>query len=174
MGMLTRPDRSEYAEFYANYIAGVPDGNVLDFLAKQPGDYRQLLVGISDHAAGAEPAPGKWSIKQVLGHLCDTERVMSYRAMRFSRGDATELPGFEQDDYVREANSNTRSLDDLLDEFESVRKATLALFRSLPTGSESRRGVANKNPMTVRALAYIAAGHANHHYLGLKKQREAA
>jgi uncharacterized damage-inducible protein DinB len=171
MKMLTRPDRSEYAEFYANYIAGVPDGNVLDFLAKQPGDYRQLLVGISEEAAAAEPAPGKWSVKQVLGHLCDTERVMSYRAMRFSRGDATELPGFEQDDYVREANSNARSLDDLLDEFESVRKATIALFRSLPPEADSRRGVANKSPMTVRALAYIAAGHANHHYLGLKKQR---
>ena len=172
--MLTRPDRSEYADFYGNYIGGVPEGNVLDFLAKQPGDYRQLLVGISDEAASAEPAPGKWSVKQVLGHVCDAERVMSYRAMRFSRGDATELPGFEQDDYVREANSNARSLDDLLDEFESVRKATLALFRSLPVGAESRRGVANKNPVTVRALAYIAAGHANHHYVALRKLRDGA
>ena len=169
--MLTRPDRSEYADFYADYIAGVPEGNVLDYLAKQPGDYRQLLVGISDDSASAEPAPGKWSVKQVLGHVCDAERVMSYRAMRFSRGDTTELPGFEQDDYVREADSNARSLDDLLDEFESVRKATLALFRSLPAGAESRRGTANKNPVTVRALAYIAAGHANHHYERLKELR---
>ena len=82
---------------------------MLDFLAKQPGDYRQLLVGISDEAAGAEPAPGKWSVKQVLGHVCDAERVMSYRALRFSRGDETELPGFEEDDYARAANSNARS-----------------------------------------------------------------
>jgi DinB family protein len=169
--MLTRPDRTEYADFYSNYIAGVPEGDVLDFLAGQPGDYRQLLVGLAEDAASVEPTPGKWSVKQVLGHVCDAERVMSYRAMRFSRGDATELPGFEQDDYVREANSNARRLDDLLDEFESVRKATIALFRSLPPGAENRRGVANKNPVTVRALAYIAAGHANHHYEALTKQR---
>lgn len=169
--MLTRPDRSEFADFYANYIASIPEGNVLDFLAKQPGDYRQLLVGISDAAASAEPTPGKWSVKQVLGHVCDAERVMSYRALRFSRGDETELSGFEQDDYVREANSNARGIEDLLDEFENVRKATLALFRSLPPGAEKRRGMANKNPVTVKALAYIAAGHANHHYQGLKAQR---
>ena len=172
--MLTRPDRSEYADFYTNYIAGVPEGNVLDFLAKQPGDYRQLLVGISEEAASAAPAAGKWSVKQMLGHVCDAERVMGYRALRFSRGDGTELPGFEQDDYVREANSNSRNLDDLLDEFESVRKATLALFRSLPPGAENRRGMANKNPVTVRALAYIAAGHAKHHYEVLKKRRAGA
>ncbi len=172
--MLSRPDRSEYAEFYKNYIARVPDGNVLDFLARQPGDYRQLLVGISEEAAAAEPAPGKWSIKEVLGHICDAERVMSYRALRFGRGDEKELQGFEQDDYVRAANSNSRSLEDLLTEFESVRKATIALFGSLPTGAEMRRGVANGNPVTVRALAYIAGGHAQHHYEGLKAQRVAA
>jgi uncharacterized damage-inducible protein DinB len=171
--MITRPETSEYAEFYKNYIAGVPDGDVLAFLANQPGSYRQLLRGMSEEAAAAEPAPGKWSVKQVLGHICDAERVMSYRALRFSRGDETELQGFEQDDYVREANSNARSLGDLLDEFESVRKATVSLFRSLPPGSEMRRGKANKNPVTVRALAYIAAGHANHHYELLKKQRGA-
>ena len=79
--MLTRPDPTEYAEYYKNYIARVPEGPVLDFLAKQLGDYRQLLVGVSDEAATAAPAPGKWSIKQVLGHLCDTERVMTYRAL---------------------------------------------------------------------------------------------
>lgn len=169
--MITRPDSTEYAEFYKNYIAGVPDGDVLTFLAKQPGDYRQLLKGMSEEAAQTEPAPGKWSVKQVLGHICDTERVLSYRALRFSRGDETELPGFEQDDYVREANSNARNLGELLDDFESVRTATVSLFRSLPPGAEMRRGKANKNPMTVRALAYIVAGHANHHYGLLKQQR---
>ena len=86
--MLSRPNPTEYAEFYKNYIACVPDGPVLDFLAKQLGDYRQLLVGVSDEAASAVPAPGKWSVKQVLGHICDAERVMAYRALRFARGDA--------------------------------------------------------------------------------------
>ncbi len=171
--MLSRPDRTEYADFYTNYIARVPDGSVLDFLAKQTGDYRQLLVGVSDTAAAAEPAPGKWSLKQVLGHLCDTERVITYRALRFSRGDQKELQGFEQDDYVREANSNARSLEDLLMEFESVRKATIALFGSLPAGTEMRRGIANGNPVTVRALAYITAGHCQHHYELLKSARAA-
>src|SRR5580700_4456183 len=146
--MLSRPDSSEYAEFYKNYIARVPEGNVLDFLAKQPGEYRQLLLGVSEEAAAAEPAPGKWSIKEVLGHVCDAERVMSYRALRFGRGDEKELQGFEQDDCVR--------------------KATIALFGSLPAGAEMRRGVANGHPVTVRALAYIAGGHAQHHYEMLK------
>ena len=120
--------------------------------------------------AAAPTAPGKWSIKQILGHLCDTERVISYRALRFARGDEKELQGFEQDDYVREAGSNARSLEDLLDELESVRKSTLALFGSLPPEAETRRGVANGNPVTVRALAYIIAGHAQHHYEVLKAQ----
>ncbi len=168
MEMLSRPDSSEYAAFYKNYIARVPEGNVLDFLATQPGAYRQLLVGMSEEAAAAEPAPGKWSVKQVLGHVCDAERVMSYRALRFGRGDEKELHGFEQDDYVREADSNSRSLGDLLTEFEGVRKATIALFASLPAGAETRRGIANGNPVSVRALAYIAAGHAQHHYEMLK------
>lgn len=168
--MLSRPDPTEYAEFYKNYIARIPYGPLLEFLAKQPGDYRQLLVGISDEDAAAPTAPGKWSLKQVLGHLCDTERVISYRALRFARGDEKELPGFEQDDYVREAESNARSLGDLLNELESIRKCTLALFGSLPAGVEMRAGVANGNPVTVRALAYIVAGHCQHHYELLKTQ----
>lgn len=166
--MLTRPENTEYSAYYGNYISRVPDGPLLDFLAKQPGDYRQLLVGVSDEDATAPTAPGKWSIKQVLGHICDAERVMSYRALRFARGDEKELHGFEQDDYVREANSNSRSLDDLLTEFESIRKASIALFGSLPPEVDMRAGVANGNRVTVRALAYIAAGHAQHHYELLK------
>jgi len=162
--MLSRPDSTEYAEFYTNYIARVPEGAVVDFLAKQPGDYRQLLVGVSEGAAAAPTAPGKWSIKQILGHVSDAERVMGYRALRFARGDEQELPGFEQDDYVREAGSDARSLEELLAEFESVRRSTIALFKSLPPGAEMRGGVANGNRVTVRALAYIAAGHAQHHY----------
>ena len=162
--MLTRPEPTEYAEYCKSYIARVPDTPLLDFLAKQPGHYRQLLTGISDTDAAAPTAPGKWSIKQVLGHLCDGERVLAYRVLRFARGDEKELAGYEQDDYAREAGSNSRSLEDLLGEFESVRKATLALLASLPPGSETRAGIANGNRITVRALAYLVAGHAQHHY----------
>ena len=168
--MLTRPEPTEYADFYRNYIAKVPNGPLLDLLAKQPGNYRQLLTGLSDEQAAAPTAPGKWSTKQILGHLCDAERVMSYRAMRFARGDGKQLHGFEQDDYVREAGSNTRTLEALLAELESIRKSTLALFGSLPEGTEKRAGVANDNPVTVRALAYIVAGHTQHHYDLLKSQ----
>ena len=166
--MLSRPNNTEYADFYKPYIARVPDTPLLDLLAKQPGDYRQLLVGLSDDDAAAPTAPGKWSAKQILGHLCDTERVHSYRVLCFARGDSQELPGFEQDDYVREANSNSRPLKDLLNEFESVRRSTIALLSSLPPGAAERAGVANGNRVTVRALAYISAGHAQHHYEGLK------
>lgn len=158
--MLSRPESHEYPESYKNYVSLVPDGPVLDFLT--------LLVGISDEAASADPEPGRWSLKQVLGHVCDTERVMSHRALRFARGDSQELRGFEQDHYVREAHSDSRTLDDLLAEFESVRQATIALFASLPPEAEYRSGLANKARVTFRALAYVAGGHAQHHYELLK------
>src|SRR5271169_158122 len=141
--MLARPDRSEYADFYANYIARVPEGDVIAFLSAQPGAYRQLLGSLSDEAASARPEPGKWNVKEIIGHLCDAERVQSYRALRFARGDQKELHGFEQDDYVHEARSETRNLADLLDEFEGIRQSTVALFKSFPPDLEQRFGVAN-------------------------------
>jgi DinB superfamily len=168
--MLTWPDRSEYAEFYASYIARVPDGNVIDFLSTQLGAYRELLGPLSDEAASARPQPGKWNVKEIIGHLCDAERIQSYRALRFARGDRNELQGFEQDDYVREADSGSRSLADLLDEFEAIRKSTVALLGSLPPRVEQRSGVANGAPVTVRAMAYIIAGHTQHHYDSLKER----
>jgi len=167
--MLSRPEPTEYSEHYKKYVTRVPDGPLLDFLARQPGHYRQLLTGISDGKAFEPIAPGKWSIKQILGHICDTERVMTYRALRFARSDNKELQGFEQDDYVREAGSNSRPLEDLLNEFEALRKSTLALFASLPPGTDIRGGVASGNLVTVRALAYIVGGHAQHHYELLKQ-----
>ena len=141
--MLTRPDRSEYADFYANYIGRVPDGDVIAFLSEQPAAYRKLLGSLSDEAASARPQPGKWNVKEIIGHLCDAERIQSYRALRFARGDQQELHGFEQDDYVREAQSDARSLSDLLDEFQGIRNSTLALFRSFPSDAWQRSGMAN-------------------------------
>jgi hypothetical protein len=166
--MLTRPESTEYAEFYGKYIARVPDGSLLDFLSRQLGDYRELFSGVSDDAASARPLPDKWSAKEILGHVCDTERVISYRALRFARGDTRELLGFEQDDFVREAHSNARPLADLISELESVRRASIALLGSLPKEAATRSGVANKNPVTVRALAYVIAGHAEHHLESLR------
>jgi len=168
--MLTRPARSEYADFYADYIAKVPDGDLLAFLSAQMGEYRALLGKLSDNQASARPQPGKWNVKEILGHLCDAERIQSYRALRFARGDQNELQGFEQDDYVREAHSDARSLSELLQEFEVVRSSTLALLKSFPAGVEQRSGIANGAPVTVRAMAYIIAGHTQHHLELLKKQ----
>lgn len=168
--MLSRPDSSEYAPFYNNYISLVPDGSLTDFLANQVDHYWDSLNTVPETIAEAAPAPGKWSLKQALGHVCDTERIMAYRILRFARGDSQELRGFEQDDYVREAGSNARPLVELLDEFEDVRMATIDLLSSLSEDSEKRSGVANGNKVTVRALAYVIAGHAQHHLELLKNQ----
>ncbi len=168
--MLTRPDRSEYADFYANYIAKVPDGDVVAILAAQPAAYRKLLGKLSDEQGSARPQPGKWNVKEIIGHLCDAERIQSYRALRFARGDEQELHGFEQDDYVREAHSDARKLSELLDEFQAVRSSTVGLLKSFPPDIGERSGVANGSPVTVRAMAYIIAGNTQHHY-DLLKQR---
>ena len=168
--MLTRPDRSEYADFYADYIAKVPDGDLVAFLSTQIPTYRKLLGAISEEAVSSRPQPGKWNVKEILGHLCDAERIQSYRALRFARGDQQELHGFEQDDYVREAHSDTRSLADLLNEFEAVRSSTLALVKSFPPDAGQRSGVANGAPISVRAMVYVIAGHTQHHYDLLKER----
>ncbi len=169
--MISRPERTEYADFYANYISKVPNGDLFNFLDLQPDQFVGIVNDLTDDQAIAPPAPGKWSVKQVLGHLCDTERVMSYRILRFARGDKTELEGFEQDDYVAAANSNARSTTELLAELKSVRKATLSLLESLTSEDATRIGIANGNPISVRALAYVIAGHAQHHLNILKAAR---
>ena len=168
--MLSRPDRSEYADFYANYISKVPDGDFFNVLDLQPDEFVGLVNDLSDDQATRPPAPGKWSVKQVLGHLCDTERIMSYRTLRFARGDRAELEGFEQDDYVANADSNGRSTADLLAELRSVRGATLALLRSLTDEASVRSGIANGKSISVRALAYVIGGHAQHHLELLRQQ----
>jgi uncharacterized damage-inducible protein DinB len=128
------------------------------------------LRGLSEEQGDSVYAPGKWSIKEVVGHIMDTERMFTHRAFRFARADATPLPGYEQDDYVRAGNFGNRSLKDLIDEFELVRRATISMLRSLDEEAWLRRGVANDNEVTVRALAYILAGHETHH-MGIIRER---
>jgi hypothetical protein len=122
-----------------------------------------LLSGRTEADGDLRYAPDKWSLKEVLGHINDTERIMAYRALRIARGDATPLAGFEQDDYVRNGPFSDRSLADLIEDYIAVRRATITLFRNLDEAAFARRGVANKNDVTVRALAYIIAGHELHH-----------
>jgi hypothetical protein len=171
--MLSRPAPNEYADFYADYIAHVPDGSVEEFLLKQWDELVAFLQTVPEDDASKPITDGKWSIKQVLGHLCDAERVMSYRMLRFARGDQKELQGFEQDDYVAAGDFNKRVRHDLMVEFKNIRGATIALVSSISPEAEVRTGNANGNPVSVRALAYIIAGHAQRH-LELMKQRSKA
>jgi len=166
--MMNRPERNEYADFYANYVSLVPDTPIEEFLLKQWDELVAVIQGVPEDEASKPPAPGKWSVKEVLGHLCDTERVMSYRLMRFARGDEKELQGFEQDDYVAAGDFNSRVRHDLMVEFKNIRGATIALVGSISPEAEARTGKANNNPVSVRALAYIIAGHAQNHLNILK------
>ena len=158
-----RPEATEYAPYYGAYISRVADGNIIETLGHQIESTVVLLHGLSDAQAKYRYAPEKWSIKEVVGHLIDSERVFGYRAMRFARNDQTPLSGFEQNDYVREGAFDEQSLSDLASEFEHVRRANLHLLRGLKAEAWDRRGEANGNPVTVKALAYIIAGHELHH-----------
>ena len=159
----SRPDKSEYPVYCEGYIARVPAGEIVEILGGQLDDSLALFRNIPEARGGYRYAEGKWSVKEVLGHIIDSERIFAYRALRFSRGDATSLAGFEQDDYVRGGAFDRRSLKDLIDEFEHVRRATISLFSGLDGEAWSRRGSANKNEMSVRALAFVVAGHERHH-----------
>jgi uncharacterized damage-inducible protein DinB len=160
---IAKPQPGEYAPNYEKYLSLVEGENILNTLEKQRRQTMLLLSGRDEADGDFRYAPGKWSAKEVLGHVCDTERIFAYRVLRFSRADATPLAGFEQDDYVRNGPFATRSLSDLVEEFIAVRRATISLLRNLDEAAWMRRGIANKNEVSVRALAYIIAGHELHH-----------
>ncbi len=160
--VIGRPDSSEYAPYYGKYVSLVPEGDILVTLGRQSLETVALLAP-REAVGDSRYAPGKWSVKESLGHLIDTERVFSYRALRIARNDKTPLAGFEQDDYVKYGPFAQLSLSTLLEEFTLVRKATVALFRALDETAWTRRGVASNNEVTVRALAYMIAGHELHH-----------
>jgi hypothetical protein len=141
----------------------IPGNEILDTLDQQRRRTMLLLSGRDEDDGNLRYAPEKWSAKEVLGHVCDTERVFAYRALRISRADATPLEGFEQDDYVRNGPFAHCPLADLVEEFIAVRRATLSLLRNLDEAAWQRRGIANKNEVSVRALAYVIAGHELHH-----------
>jgi len=161
--VVSRPEPGEYAPYYERYISLVQGEDILKALDDQRRQTMLLLSGRDDADGDFRYAPGKWSAKEVLGHVCDGERVFAYRALRISRADATPMEGFEQDDYVRNGPFANRPLCDLVEDFIAVRRATLSLLRNLDEAAWTRRGVANKNEVTVRGLAYIIAGHELHH-----------
>ncbi len=158
-----RPQSGESAPYYDRYISLVPGTDVLAALDEQRRQMLLLLSGRTEQDGDLRYAPDKWNLREVLGHLNDTERIMAYRALRISRGDKTPIEGYEQDDYVRTSPLGRRPLEDLIEDYIAVRRATISLFRNLDEEAWSRRGTANKNEVTVRALAYIIAGHELHH-----------
>jgi len=167
---MKRPEPSEYAEFYASYISKVPGTDVVGVLESQRLQMLQLFNGRSERDGNFRYASGKWTIKEVLGHITDSERIFTYRALRIARGDRTPLPGFEQDDYVRDGNFGERTLVGVSEEFGAVRSASVALFRSFNEAVLERRGIANQKEVTVRALAFITAGHQMHHRIILEER----
>lgn len=167
--MIARPQPDEHSEFLANYVRQVPEGvDILALLRQQPDELRTLLQNVSEEQANVRPAPGEWSIKEVIGHINDTERVFAYRTMRIARADTTPLPGFEQDAFVQATNFNARTIADLVDEFEFQRRANVLCFTPLTEAEIARRGTTSNNPITVRALLYVLAGHVTHHITSLK------
>jgi uncharacterized damage-inducible protein DinB len=158
-----RPNINEYAPHYEQYINLVPEGDILTILSQQTEITLPVLRSIPEAQADWRYLPGKWSIKEVVGHIIDAERIFGYRALRFARNDQTPLSGFEQDDYVKHGGFGEHSLSDLVSEYEHVRRANICLLRGLTSEAWDRRGTANNNEVSVRALAYIMAGHELHH-----------
>lgn len=170
VAFIPKPEAREYNPFYGTYISKIPAGDVLALLQTQIAETGSLLRQVPEERASFRYAPGKWSIKEVVGHVCDTERIMSYRALRVGRGDTKPLPGFEQEDYIKTGNFDSRTLADLVSEFELIRQTTLALFRNFDEEALLRMGTASDSPISARALVYIVAGHERHHVLILRER----
>lgn len=165
----TRPAAHECSAYYHTYIQLVPDGDIVETLQTQHAAIHSLLQPVDNTQASLAPAPGEWSIKQVVAHLSDAERLFSFRALWFARGEQSALPGMEPNPWVAISDANARALGDLLAEFDHVRAASLALFANLDTAAWQRSGVASGNPVSVRALAWIIAGHELHHNRSLRE-----
>src|SRR5713226_7616985 len=152
--MVARPEPDEYAAHYEKYISLVPGNDILGALETQRLQMIQLFAARSERDGNFRYAPDKWTVKEVLGHVCDTERIFVYRALRIARGDQTPIEGFEQDDYVKNGPFARAPLAEIVEDYIAVRRATLTLLRNLDEGAWARRGVANKNDVSVRGLAY--------------------
>lgn len=156
-------DRSEAAEYYFTYINQVPPGDITDVLQRQESETVDLLRRIPEERSLHRYDPGKWTIREVVSHVNDTERLFVFRALWFARGFDSPLPSFDQDVAIRTAGADSRALSTHVEEFRAIRAATVAFFRHLPAEAWTRRGTASGNPFTVRALAHITAGHVAHH-----------
>lgn len=165
---MKRPEKTEYAEYYETYISLVEETDVVSAMQNQLDELNELFSQIPETKGLYAYAEGKWTIKELLGHLIDGERVFAYRAFRFSRADKTPLPGFDQNPYIENASYNSIKLADLLAEFTFLRKSNILFFRNLSEEMWNQTGIASDNEITVRAVAYILVGHIRHHLKILK------
>lgn len=166
---IPHPVAGEYAPYYDRYVSKVPAGDLLGTLESQRRETQLLLAGLSEQKALHRYAPGKWSIKEVIGHVTDAERVFCYRALSFARGDTNPLPSFDEQAWAPAGHFDARPLAELAAELDAVRRATIALFAGLPREALARRGVASNNAVSVQALAWIIAGHERHHVAILRE-----
>jgi len=164
------PDRTEAAEYYFTYINQVPPGDISATLETQLPETVTLFQNITEERSLHRYGAGKWSTREVLSHINDCERLFVFRAFWFARGFDSPLPSFDQNEAIRRAGADGRPWSSHVDEFRAVRAATLSFFRTLPAEAWSRRGIASDNPFSVRALAYIAAGHVFHHVRILRER----
>ena len=167
---MQRPAPSEHIPYYERYIALVPEGNILEVLESQLADLRALVEAVPEERAGHRYAPGKWSIREVMGHLADTERILAYRAFSIARGETQPLNGYEPEQYSVQGEAERTSLRDLFQEFEHVRRGTIAMLRRLSAEAWRRVGTASDSAISVRALAYVMAGHVPHHLRIVREQ----
>lgn len=167
---MQRPDKSEYHPYYSMYVDLVPEGDVVKILNDQIQETLGALADVDEERALYRYAPDKWSVKEVVGHMIDTERIFSFRALAFARNDAAPIPGMEQDDYVANAKFEGRPWQTFVDEFRHLRAANVALLGSLDDELSLRKGVASEREFSVRATAYIIAGHELHHRQVLRER----
>ena len=160
---MKRPETHEFAPYYNTYISLVEGDNVIPVLDAQSAELRAVFSAVPEEKGAFAYADGKWTIKEVLSHLIDGERMFAYRALRISRGDKTPIEGFEQDGYIENSNANNRSFEELLKEFDLQREANLLMLKNIDDEGSRRMGTASGNPVSVRALVYIMAGHIQHH-----------
>jgi uncharacterized damage-inducible protein DinB len=165
-----RPESNEYASFYAGYVERVPEDDVLSVFESQSAETQRLLSTLDDARASYRYAEGKWSIKEVIGHITDAERIFGFRALAIARGEQQSLPGFDEQAYMREANFDRWRIGDLAEHYALSRRANIVFFRNLPAEAWTRRGMANDSAITVRALAYIIVGHERHHVNVLRER----
>ena len=167
---LKRPHPSEYGDAYAHYLASAPEGDLLALLRAQATEVAALFGPLTETQGAHRYAPGKWSLKDLLQHLSDAERIFTYRCLRIGRGDATPLPGWEEDDYALAAKADARAVADLLADFQATRLAGLELFRSLPEAAWANKGTSNGKTLSARVIPFVCLGHAAHHLAVIRER----